>query len=582
MRRISKLLRGNELLTSSLVLACICRAISVLLLNKGYSGLIDNLLYRTHVLVLNSAALLLCAGAAQIAAMAAQNWLSSALSEKAGLEARTAVMNGILKADYGKAENLSAGESISKMNSDLTGMTSWVKNELSSIFSDGVLFVFAISALLFANWKLTVISFCIIPFCSVGSYLLSKPITRTEKERVSAAADVCILAKSMMEAFPVMKLFQMTQPLLGKADKAISLSMLAEKKANGIRAKLMSVNGFMSFLPTAAIWGFGGCMAIAGKLSAGELFAFINLSGFVTGPLLNLPSRIDGIRTSSSCTSRIFDLLDHLSIVEKGGVDMSRDHDDDIILEFRNVTFGYSRSKTCLQNISFQVKKGSKVAITGESGCGKSTLLKLAAGLYHADEGEVRLFGRNLEDTDISAIRSRISFVPQESQLFPTSILDNITCGHPMDMDRVNRACREALLEDLITALPEGIHTNVGECGNKLSGGERQRICIARAIARDAPLFLLDEAVSSLDGQTENRIMQSFDNMIGTKTMIFITHGIKNAINADLILCMKNGRICESGKHAELLAADGYYAKLYKLQNMLEALSDEENKSAAV
>lgn len=253
-----------------------------------------------------------------------------------------------------------------------------------------------------------------------------------------------------------------------------------------------------------------------------------------------------------------------------------------MILEFRNVTFGYPGSQHCLRNVSFQVEQGSKIAITGESGCGKSTVSKLAAGLYDAAEGEILLFGKEMRNSDMESFRSRISFIPQESQLFPSSILDNITCGHPMDLARVMNACRDAQLEDLISTLPDGIHTQIGECGNKLSGGERQRICIARAIARDAPLFLLDEATSALDADTENQIMQFFDTMAGLKTMIFITHRIRNAMNADLILCMKNGRVCESGKHAELMMADGYYAKLYKLQNMLEALADEENHAAVV
>ena len=168
MRRFTGLLCRNLILTSSLVLACICRAIAVLLLNKGYSGLIDNLISNAHKLFRDSAILLLCAVAAQVTAIAAQNWISSILSEKMGLAVRTAAIEGILKADYGKTENLSAGESMSKMNSDLTGMTALVKNELSSMLSDGILFAFVISALLYANWKLALLSFFIVPLKSLA------------------------------------------------------------------------------------------------------------------------------------------------------------------------------------------------------------------------------------------------------------------------------------------------------------------------------------------------------------------------------------------------------------------------------
>jgi len=558
-----------------LVLTCVSRSIVVLFLNKGYAGLIDRILMGTYGLILNSTIILLCTGVIQVAIILYQNYISSILSEKTGYTIRRKAIDGILNAEYKTIENLSTGESLSKLNTDLSGVTTWVRNELPALISDSILFTIILIAMLYTNWKLTVFSFFIIPFFSVGSYLLSKPITTSEKEKNEAISDVNVIAKSIIDAFPILKLFQMKQPLLSKANEKINISVLTEIKANSIRAKLMSVNGFISYTPTAIIWGLGGYMAIRGSISAGVLLAFINMSNFITRPLLNLPARIDAIRTSSSNISRVFDMLDKLICAQKGGKNMYCDIRQEIAVEFRNVTFGYSENNNILENVSFKVQSGTKVAIVGESGCGKSTVLKLIAALYPISAGEILFFGSDLKDIDLNCIRNTISFIPQESQLFPVSICENITCGHPMVMENVTAACKAAQLESLINTLSAGIYTNIGEHGNKLSGGERQRICIARAIAKNAPLFLLDEATSALDGQTESAILEFFDTLKGTKTIIFVTHKIKNAINADLVICMKNGQICEIGTHEQLIKADGYYARLYKLQNMLEVLSNE-------
>lgn len=579
-RRLLGLLYKKKFWVLLLVITCVSRSIAVLFLNKGYAGIIDNVLKGAYGLITNSVILLLCTGIIQVVIILSQNLISSMLSEKISCDLRTKAIEGILKTEFKTIENLSTGETLSKLNTDLSGVTAWIKSELSALISDGILFLIILAAMLYTNLKLTVFSFFIVPFFSAGSYLLSKPITTAEEEKNKAMEQVNIISKSIIDAFPVFKLFEMKRPLLDMVNEKINISILAEMKANNVRAELMSVNGIISYFPTVIIFGLGGYMAVAGSITAGKLLAFINMSSFITGPLLNLPARIDGIRTSSSNISRVFDILDKLKYENKGGGTMIPDRAKEIAVEFRNVTFGYTEDKSSLKNISFKVYRGSKTAIVGESGCGKSTILKLIAGLYPVDKGEVSVFGADVKSSDLNCIRKAISFMPQEAQLFPVSIYENITCGHRMAAEKVMNACKASQLEALINTLTDGINTNIGEHGSKLSGGERQRICIARAIAKDAPLFLLDEATSALDGQTESALLKYFDTLVGTKTIISVTHKISNAVNADLIICMKNGQICETGTHDELIKADNYYARLYKLQNMLEVLSNEGDKTA--
>lgn len=562
-----------------LFLSCIFRSIVVLFLNKGYASLIDNTLLGAFDLLANSTILLVCTGSIQVVIIIVQNLIASLLCEKVGCDLRAKAFEGILKGEYKTIENLSTGETLSKLNTDLSGVTTWIKGDLSALLSEGVLFIVVFTVLLYTNPKLTILSFFIVPFFSVGSYLLSKPITSAEEEKNKAVEEFNIISKSIMDAFPIFKLFDMKQPLLKKVDERINLSNLAEMKANNVRAKLMSINGFIAYMPTAIIFGVGGYMAINGSITAGELLAFINMSNFVTGPLLNLPARIDGIRTSSANAVRVFNILERLRYEGKGEVMMS-ERVEEIAVEFRGVSFGYTKDKRSIRDVSFKVPRGSKVAIVGESGSGKSTILKLIAGLYEVEEGEVFVFGANIKSSDLSCVRKEISYIPQEAQLFPVSIYENITCGHTIPREKVIDACKASQLCTLINNLPEGIDTNIGEQGSKLSGGEGQRVAIARAIAKDASIFLLDEATSALDGKTESDILKFFDSLAGRKTIIFVTHKLANAVNADLIICMKNGQISEAGTHQELIKADNYYAGLYKIQNMLEVLLNERDKTA--
>lgn len=574
MHKLLQLLWRKKVLVILLVLICISRGFVILWLNSGYAKLIDSILSGKSGFILESAAILLSAGGVHIAVMFMQNLTASALSEKAGYQIRSEVIDGMLNNSYKAVENMGSGESLSRLNTDLAGITAWIRNEVSAWLSDIILFTIVLVAMLYTNWKLTVLSFCIVPFLSAGSYFLSKPITRAEKEKNEAVSDVNIIVKSIADAFPVFRIFQMKQPLSRRADDKINASIMAEMRANGVRSKLMSINGFASFLPNAIMWGVGGYMVMTGSSTAGALLAFTNMSNFVRGPLTNLPGRIDAGRTSAANMTRVFSMLSQLTDGKHSERGCSVSMMNENVIEFRNVSFGYSDSKANIKNVSFTVKKGSKTAIVGESGCGKSTVLKLIAGLYEADEGQILVFGEDISKSDLEEVRSGMSYVPQESQLFPVSIYENITCGHSMSVDDVMAACEAARLKDFIYTQPEGIYTNIGEHGNRISGGEKQRICIARAIAKNAPVFILDEATSALDGQTENQVLDFIDTLCGRHTVVFVTHKIKNAVNADMIICMKNGQICETGTHEDLLKADGYYAKLFKVQNMIEVLSE--------
>ncbi|QUI24540.1 ABC transporter ATP-binding protein [Vallitalea pronyensis] len=579
MSKLVVVLWQKRTLLIALFTLCISRGILVLWLNKGYAELIDNILKGSYDLINNTAMLIVCAGIVQVVVLVTQSLISSKLAEKTGYALRTDAIDGILKSNYVTVNHLSTGGSLSKLNTDLSGIIEWIKNELSPLLSDSLLMIIVLTALLMMNWKLTVVSFFPVPFISIGAYLLSKPITSIEKKKNQTLSDVNVIAKSIVDAFSILKIFQMTHNLLSKIDKKINLSIQSEIKANNIRAKLMSINGFLAYIPTSIMWGYGGYMVIKGNLSAGTLLAFTNMSSFVRNPLVNLPAKICSIRAFMANTSRLMDMLTQFKSVHHHGR-IKQDMTKKNVIQFQNVSFGYSKETNSLQNISFKIYRNTNIAVVGESGCGKSTILKLISGLYHPDQGEILFFGDSIRHTQLDHVRSQISYIPQDAQLFPISIFENITCGHSISMDRVMDACKAAQLMDFLNTLPDGIYTNIGEHGSRLSGGERQRISIARAIAKNAPVFLMDEATSALDGETEEKVLNYFNGLKNEHTVIYVTHKIKHAVNADLILCMKNGQLCESGTHDDLLQSNGYYSKLFMLQNMQEVIAHEKDSKA--
>jgi ABC-type multidrug transport system fused ATPase/permease subunit len=274
---------------------------------------------------------------------------------------------------------------------------------------------------------------------------------------------------------------------------------------------------------------------------------------------------------------RFFEVLDK-PIERQGGKDFDIS-EADICINFKNITFSYSNGnldshkeeekgyKAILKNLSFSIKKGSKLAMVGKSGCGKSTILKLILGLYDYSEGRIDFFGHDISEWSIQALRSQISYVSQDTYLFPTSVFDNILYGRTeATAEEVVSASKAAGAHEFIMELPDGYDTMVGERGIKLSGGQKQRISLARAFLKDAPLIVLDEPTSALDNISEAMVLDAMDTAMQNKTAIIVTHKLSAIKNVDEILVIDNGQIVERGTPEELMSYDSNYSRLYNKQ----------------
>jgi subfamily B ATP-binding cassette protein MsbA len=300
-------------------------------------------------------------------------------------------------------------------------------------------------------------------------------------------------------------------------------------------------------------------------MTAGGFFSFNVALVFFYRPLKDMNGINNVVQDGIAAAKRIFEVLDTQPEIrnKEGAITLSRDFKT---IELRDVSFKYDEA-VVLKGINLTVRAGETVAIVGKSGGGKTTLANLIPRFYDVTEGAILIDGLDVRNATIESLRACTAMVTQQTILFNDTVRNNIAYGHTeKSFDDVVRAARAAYAEDFVRALPEGYDTMIGESGAKLSGGQRQRIAIARALLKDAPILILDEATSSLDTESEREVQNALDTLMQGRTSFVIAHRLSTIMNADRILVLKDGRIVEQGKHAELLARGGEYKNLYDQQ----------------
>jgi ATP-binding cassette subfamily B protein len=316
------------------------------------------------------------------------------------------------------------------------------------------------------------------------------------------------------------------------------------------------------------LWS-GAQYVMAGKLSAGALTQFVIYAVLAASALGELSQVWNEVNAAAGAAGRIAELLAVQPDIRAPEKPLALPAAEKGAVKFEDVSFAYpARSDSrVLENVSFEVKPGERVAVVGPSGAGKSTLFHLLLRYYDPAEGKVLLDGVNLREADPAKIRGRIALVPQDAVIFAASVRDNIRLGRPeaSDID-VEKAGALALVDEFVRGMPKGYDSEIGERGVTLSGGQRQRIAIARAILRDAPLLLLDEATSALDAESERLVQEALERSMRGRTSLVIAHRLATVLGADRILVMDDGRIVEEGTHASLVAKGGLYARLAELQ----------------
>lgn len=463
-------------------------------------------------------------------------------------EVKDDAVNHIAKMTTEFMEKNRSGDILSRLTDDVNRVSGFVQDDLILVIRNPFLLIFYFIYLLYLNPPLFLISIVPTIICLPFGAMLTTRFKAGSKAYMQYSADIISASADMIGGIEVVKSYSLEEPLLedyrDSVQKMTDMAIRNDKNQYKGRAFWILSGTLSSILCLVA----GGWLCIQGRLTVGGLVAFFSLLPKMVEVINDMANRAFNSKVALAAAERVFEIL-HTPI-EPEGIAVSGTEDAPAI-EFRDVSFSYEEGVPVLNGASFIVPRGKTVAVIGASGGGKSTLLKLLCGFYRPQKGNIFIEGVSLDDWDLEALRTRLSYVSQHSYLFPVSVGENIAVGKTVStVEEIRMAAEAANASGFISALPEGYDTLTGERGLRLSGGQIQRVSIARAILKDAPILLLDEATSALDVQAETDVQKALDRLAKGRTTLVVAHRLSTIKNADYIVVMEHGRVAEVRENA--------------------------------
>jgi subfamily B ATP-binding cassette protein MsbA len=497
------------------------------------------------------------------------NYLINWVGLSTVMDLRQDVFDHVMRQDAHFFENQSTGRIMSSIMND----TDKIQVAVSTMLADWLRQVFTLLALMIAmvsiDWRLSLISLLIVPVVAGLTAKLGRKIRRTTRYAQDRAADLNQILQESISGHSVVKSFGAEDfesnrfRVTNRNLRSGTLHYVAQQ------ALASPIIEFFGAITIVILLSYARYQVKLGTLSGGSFTGFVIALLMVYEPIKRLTGIHNIFQQALGASQRVFEYLDYRQGVLEITSPLRLPKFEEAV-RFEDVHFAYptSNGRDVLRGINLEVKYGEVVAVVGPSGAGKSTLANLVPRFYDVKAGAVTIDGKDVRHLRLSALRDKISIVAQDTFLFNDSIFNNIAYGRTYASEEdVFRAARTALADEFISNLPNGYHTVIGERGLRLSGGQRQRIAIARALLKDAPILILDEATSQLDTESERLVQQALAALMEHRTVLVIAHRLSTIRNADKIVVLEGGKIVESGSHEQLVAAGGIYKRLYELQH---------------
>lgn len=491
------------------------------------------------------------------------DYLMARVGHQVAFRLRNALYQRLVSAPLGTLRAERSGDLMTRVTDDVRVWQNAIASMANILRAITVITVF-MSVMLIQSFRMTLFALLLLPLLAYLITSIGARIRKTSTEIQHRSADIHSQLKETFFGIKIIKSFT-AEPAEMERFRAMNWSQYgsAMRRAR-LAAFLPPAIECLSAVGIAAVFGLGCWEVITGALSTGEFIGYIAMVALMLKPMKTIGGVNTALQQCLASAERIFYVFDLRTESRVENASELRNVRGDVA--FHNVSFAYHQEPT-LKDITFEAKQGEVIALVGPSGSGKTTLLNLLLRFYDVGTGTIAIDGTRIGEVTLASLRRNIALVPQDTFLFDGTILENIGYGYPgASREAIISAARQANAHDFISKMPRGYDTPIGEAGTRLSGGEQQRLSIARALLKDAPILVLDEATSSLDTHSEALIQKSLANLMAGRTSFIIAHRLSTVVRADKILVLRDGEIVETGTHETLLAAGGLYQKLCEMQ----------------
>ncbi len=493
------------------------------------------------------------------------------VSEEVRKDVQVNMLDNLIDADTKLIDNKHSGKFISNLTNDVSLLTNLISVVILNIFKDSLTLVGLLSVMFYQNWKLSLVAIIMIPLASLAARSLGKRITKVSYQQMEWAGALSSYLIDMFKNHKLIKIFQKEEYEKNRAD--VFLENLKEKgrKMSIVFVRASPIMEAMTGIVIAILIFFAGKLIMNDEIDISNFFSFLAAMMLAYQPVRSLATLNIAINQGIASSRRVLPIIDEKSNL-KTNVDDKELGLKEGNIEFKDVKFSYDTSddknrKITLKNINLKMLGGKMTSLVGHSGSGKSTILNLIPRIYDADQGDIIIDNQSIYKAKIKSLRDNISFVSQDTNLFDDTIKNNIAYA---DMDasdeEIYRAAELSYASEFVEKLKDKFETKIGENGIRLSGGEKQRLSIARAILKKSRIILLDEATSSLDAETEDKIQKAIHYLTKDKTTVVIAHRLSTILNSDNIYVIDSGKVVANGNHEELITSSSIYKNFYDKQ----------------